>query len=53
VPSARGELLARLGRDDEAAAAFGAALTLVSAPAERRHLERRRAEVGGEVRPSR
>jgi RNA polymerase sigma-70 factor (ECF subfamily) len=53
VPSARGELLARLGRDDEAAAAFGAALALVSAPAERRHLERRRAEVGGEVRPSR
>jgi RNA polymerase sigma-70 factor (ECF subfamily) len=52
VAAARGELLARLGRPEEAAAAFDDALSLVTAPVERRHLERRSAEVAGEVRPS-
>jgi RNA polymerase sigma-70 factor (ECF subfamily) len=41
----RGELLRRLGRVDEAAAAFRRALTLVQDDAERRLLERRLAEV--------
>jgi len=39
--AARGELLLRLGRDDEAAAAFERALALVHDDAERRHLDRR------------
>jgi RNA polymerase sigma-70 factor (ECF subfamily) len=42
----RGELLRRLGRDDEARAAYRRALTLVHDDAERRLLERRLAEVG-------
>jgi len=43
--SARAEMLRRLGRDDEARAAYGRALELVHDDAERRLFERRRAEV--------
>jgi RNA polymerase sigma-70 factor (ECF subfamily) len=43
--STRGELLRRLGRTDEARAAFGRALKLVDDAAERRLLERRLAEL--------
>ena len=39
--STRGELLARVGRRDEARAAFARALELAAVPAERRFLERR------------
>ena len=45
--AARAELLGRLGRADEARAAYDRALALVHADAERRFLERRRAEVAG------
>jgi RNA polymerase sigma-70 factor (ECF subfamily) len=41
--STRGEFLARLGRDDDARAAFARALELSRNTAERDHLERRRA----------
>jgi RNA polymerase sigma-70 factor (ECF subfamily) len=44
--STRGELLRRLGRDTEAAAAFRHALELASDDAERRFLQRRLAELG-------
>jgi RNA polymerase sigma-70 factor (ECF subfamily) len=44
--AARGELLLRLGRDDEAAAAFERALALVHDDAERRHLDRRLSGLG-------
>ena len=40
-PAVRGELLLRLGRHHEAAAAFGRALELVRSDTERRHLESR------------
>jgi RNA polymerase sigma-70 factor, ECF subfamily len=43
--SARGDLLGRLGRSDEAALACRQAVTLASNPVERRFLERRLAEV--------
>ena len=43
--SARAEMLRRLGRADEARAAYGRALELVHDDAERRLFERRRAEV--------
>ena len=43
--STRGELLRRLGRDEEAGAAYRRALTLVHDDAERRLLERRLAEL--------
>jgi RNA polymerase sigma-70 factor (ECF subfamily) len=43
VPTVRAELLAKLGRDDEAAAAFDQALANVRTDAERAHLQRRRA----------
>src|SRR4029077_16650820 len=43
--SARAELLRRLGRRDEAAAGFRAALGLVTLPAERELLERRLAHL--------
>jgi RNA polymerase sigma-70 factor (ECF subfamily) len=46
--SARGELLRRLGRTDEARAAYRRALALVHGDAERRLLERRLAELAGE-----
>jgi RNA polymerase sigma-70 factor (ECF subfamily) len=44
--STRGELLRRLGRNDEARAAYHSALALVHDDAERRLLERRLAELG-------
>jgi RNA polymerase sigma-70 factor (ECF subfamily) len=44
--AARAELLLRLGRDDEASAAFTRALALVHDDAERRHLDRRLAAIG-------
>ena len=43
--SARADLLRRLGRPDEAAAAYREALLLADEPLERRFLERRLAEV--------
>ena len=45
--SARGDLLARLDRRDEAAAAFRRALQLVTNPVERSLMERRLRELGG------
>jgi RNA polymerase sigma-70 factor (ECF subfamily) len=45
--SARADLLRRLGRDEDAAAAYDRALELVRQPAERAFLERRLAEVTG------
>jgi RNA polymerase sigma-70 factor, ECF subfamily len=44
--STRAELLRRLGRDEEAAAAYQRALELVHDEAERRLLQRRLAELG-------
>jgi RNA polymerase sigma-70 factor (ECF subfamily) len=44
LPAARADLLRRLGRRDEAADAYRAALALVRNPAERLYLERRLAE---------
>ncbi len=46
LPAARADLLRRLGRRDEAANAYRAALALVRNPAERLYLERRLAECG-------
>jgi RNA polymerase sigma-70 factor (ECF subfamily) len=46
LPSARAELLRRLGRRADAAGAYRRALELVGNDAERRHLERRLREVG-------
>ena len=48
--SARADLLRRLGRPDEAAAAYRAALELAHEPVERRFLERRLAEVADSAR---
>jgi RNA polymerase sigma-70 factor (ECF subfamily) len=45
VPTVRAELLAKLGRTDEAATAFDQALAKVRTDAERAHLLRRRAEI--------
>lgn len=47
LPAARGELLARLGRAAEAAAAFRAAHALAATAPERRFLERRLGELDG------
>jgi RNA polymerase sigma-70 factor (ECF subfamily) len=47
LPAARADLLRRLGRRAEAAAAYRHALALVTNAAERRFLERRLAEVTG------
>jgi RNA polymerase sigma-70 factor (ECF subfamily) len=44
LPAARADLLRRLGRQAEAAAAYGEALALGGTDAERRYLARRRAE---------
>jgi RNA polymerase sigma-70 factor (ECF subfamily) len=44
--STRGELLRRLGREDEARAAFSRALDLMHDDAERRLIEKRLAELG-------
>ena len=46
LPAARADLLRRLGRSKEAAAAYREALGLVTNEAERRFLERRLAELG-------
>lgn len=46
LPAARADLLRRLGRKDEAAAAYRQALELVGNEAERRYLERRLRECG-------
>jgi RNA polymerase sigma-70 factor (ECF subfamily) len=46
----RADLLRRLGRPAEAARAYDAALALTTNAAERRFLERRRAEMGAEAR---
>jgi RNA polymerase sigma-70 factor, ECF subfamily len=51
--STRAELLRRLGRRDEARAAFGRALDLAKAESERRFLRRRIAELNGLERPLR
>jgi RNA polymerase sigma-70 factor (ECF subfamily) len=48
--AARADLLRRLGRQNDAASAYGRALDLASNPAERRFLDRRLAEVGGAPR---
>ena len=48
LPAARADLLRRLGRLPEAAVAYRAALALAGNQAERRFLERRLAEVGGQ-----
>jgi predicted RNA polymerase sigma factor len=45
LPATRAELLTRAGRDEEARAAFAAAIALCANEAERAHLERRLAEV--------
>ena len=45
LPAARADLLRRLGRRAEAAAAYGEALALVGNEAERRFLQRRLAEL--------
>lgn len=45
LPAARADVLARLGRTDEAAAAYGVALALTTNPVERRYLARRQAEL--------
>jgi RNA polymerase sigma-70 factor, ECF subfamily len=47
VPATRADLLRRLGRPDEAAVAYRAALILAPTEAERRYLERRLAEITG------
>jgi RNA polymerase sigma-70 factor (ECF subfamily) len=48
LPAAKADVLRRLGRHAEAAAAYERALSLVSHAAERRYLERRRREVRAE-----
>jgi RNA polymerase sigma-70 factor (ECF subfamily) len=49
LPAARADLLRRLGRPAEAAAAYREALALVTNDAERRFLTRRLAEVTGAI----
>ena len=51
LPATRADLLRRLGRPDEAAAAYSEALELVANDAERRYLARRMAEVTTPPRP--
>lgn len=41
LPASKGEVLRRLGRHDEAATAYRAAIALVTNPAEKRYLEKR------------
>ena len=53
LPAARADLLRRLGRRDEAADAYRAALALVSNDADRRFLEQRLTEVSRETDASR
>jgi RNA polymerase sigma-70 factor (ECF subfamily) len=47
LPAAKADILRRLGRRAEAAAAYERALALVTQDAERRYLERRLQEVRG------
>jgi RNA polymerase sigma-70 factor (ECF subfamily) len=49
LPATRADLLRRLGRSQEAAAAYREALELTSTDAERRYLGRRLAETGGQA----
>jgi RNA polymerase sigma-70 factor, ECF subfamily len=49
LPAAKADILRRLGRNAEAAAAYERALRLVTHEAERRYLERRLREVRGEI----
>ena len=49
MPATRADLLRRLDRADEAAAAYRDALALAATDAERRYLTRRLAEVGGSM----
>lgn len=49
LPAAKADILRRLGRNAEAAAAYERALRLVTHDAERRYLERRLQEVRGEI----
>jgi RNA polymerase sigma-70 factor, ECF subfamily len=51
LPATRADLLRRLGRRAEAAAAYLDALALTTTSAERRYLTRRLAEVQGPPRP--
>jgi RNA polymerase sigma-70 factor (ECF subfamily) len=48
LPATRADLLRRLGRNADAAAAYRAALELAATDAERRYLTRRLAETTGE-----
>jgi RNA polymerase sigma-70 factor (ECF subfamily) len=50
LPATRADLLRRLGRDREAAAAYRRALELVATDAERRFLRKRLSEVSGQPR---
>ena len=49
LPAARGDMLRRLGRREEAARAYRRAYDLAGTDAERRYLERRLAEAGAPV----
>ena len=51
LPAAKADVLRRLGRLDDAAEAYRAALALVTNPAERRYLERRLVECAGVTQP--
>jgi RNA polymerase sigma-70 factor (ECF subfamily) len=51
LPAARADLLRRLGRQPEAARAYGEALALAGTDAERRYLARRQAEATAAARP--
>jgi RNA polymerase sigma-70 factor (ECF subfamily) len=48
LPAAKADMLRRLGRFAEAADAYRQALALVTSPAERRYLENRLAQCGGD-----
>jgi predicted RNA polymerase sigma factor len=52
LPSVRGDLLHKLGRYDEASAAFEAAAELAGNAREREFLKRRAAEVAGGASPA-
>ena len=53
LPAAKADLLRRLGRREEAAQAYRAAMSLTENTAERAFLDRRIAEVGGQPEPGR
>ncbi len=52
LPATRADLLRRLGRNEEAAAAYRAALDLVATDTERRYLTRRLAETTAGAAPA-